>query len=250
MASFLKKIGKGISRVGKTVGHIAEKAAPFAGLIPGVGPLAGLAIGAGGSILAGHNLANTVKEGALGAASGLAGSKLRGGIGSIASRVLGSGGAPATAGGAAPGGDAAAGSGALGSIGALVAAARAHGVSIGDILQGGLAAAGGISGAVSAAKAGKKMDQAVGRQSAIADQLSSSGSAMQKAASAGLLARLAQGPGRFVDRSNPFSANYGPPPAAPVGPPPAPLNAPAAPLMLPPPNVIPPSRRLALPAVA
>lgn len=227
MASFLKKIGKGISKVGKVVGTVAQKAAPFAGLIPGVGPLAGLALGAGGSVLAGHNMATTLKSGAMGAASGLAGSKLLGGKGisgllSKGAGMIGSGGAPAAAGAPATGGG-----GVLGSIGSLVAEAKKRGISIGDLVKLGIGGAGAVAGISSANKAGKQGDVASGKQAAIADQMNARGAPMAEAASRGLLARLAQGSQPYADRANPFTANFAPPPVAPA----------AAPILAPPPPV-------------
>lgn len=65
----------------KKVGHIAEKVAPFAGLIPGVGTLAGAAIGGLGALAAGDGLKGALKYGVEGGLSGLGGSKLLGGKG-------------------------------------------------------------------------------------------------------------------------------------------------------------------------
>lgn len=234
----LKKVGKVAQKVGKTVGTVAQKAAPFAGLIPGVGPLAGLALGAGGSVLAGHNLATTLKSGAMGAASGLAGSKLLGGkgIGGLLSRAqgaIGSGGAAAGAEGAAAGGG-----GIPSSIGGLIAAAQKRGISIGDLVKLGIGGAGAVAGISSANKAGRAADAAFGKQGAIADQMNARGAPLADAASKGLLARLAQGSNPYADRANPFTANFAPPPAAAAAPPPAPmLPPPPAPApALPPPG--------------
>jgi hypothetical protein len=229
MASFFKKIGKAVQKVGKVVGTVAQKAAPFAGLIPGVGPLAGLALGAGGSVLAGHNMASHLKSGAAGAASGLAGSKLLGGkgIGGIAALLKG-GGAPAAAGsGATAAAGAGGGGGMLGSIGSLVAEAKKRGISIGDLISGGIGAAGAVSGIVGSAKSGKKESDYLGRQSAIADQLNARGSSLADPAAAALVARLKQGSQPYIDRANPFSAKFAPPP--PVAPMPGPAVAPQLP---------------------
>lgn len=93
---------------------------------------------------------------------------------------------------------------------------------IGGLLKGGLDVAGGISGMVSSAKASKKEGEMLGNQHGIANSMNARGGAMADAASKGLLARLAAGPratpdfGRFVDRANPFSGQFAPPPVAPT----------------------------------
>lgn len=80
-------IGKAIKKGVGFVGDVAKKAAPFAGLIPGVGTLAGGAMGVLGSAGSdfGHgkkfDLGGALKSGAMGAASGFGGSKLLGGKG-------------------------------------------------------------------------------------------------------------------------------------------------------------------------
>lgn len=79
--SFLGSIGHGLKKIGHAVGGVAEKAAPFVGLIPGVGTLAGGAIGGLGALAHGDGLGGALKYGALGATSGLANSKLLGGGG-------------------------------------------------------------------------------------------------------------------------------------------------------------------------
>lgn len=56
----------------KGIGKVAGIAAPFASLIPGVGPLAGAAIGAGGKLLSGGGAKGAVTGGLEGAAGGLA----------------------------------------------------------------------------------------------------------------------------------------------------------------------------------
>lgn len=92
----------------KKVGGLAEKAAPVVGLIPGVGTLAGGAIGGLGALAHGDGLRGALKYGAMGAASGLAGSKLLGGKGILGvpgalKKVIGSGGHPEVV-GLGPGG--------------------------------------------------------------------------------------------------------------------------------------------------
>lgn len=61
MSSFLHKIGS-----------VLHKAAPFAGMIPGVGTLAGGVIGAAGGALDGGGWKGALKGGAMGASGGLA----------------------------------------------------------------------------------------------------------------------------------------------------------------------------------
>lgn len=58
-----KSIGRGLKKVGKTVGGVVSKAAPFAGLIPGVGPLAAGGLGAAGAALSGKNLKDIARAG-------------------------------------------------------------------------------------------------------------------------------------------------------------------------------------------
>lgn len=60
----------------KSLGKIARQAAPFASLIPGVGPLAAAGLGAGGSLLEGKG----VKGAVTGGLSGYGGSQLLGGL--------------------------------------------------------------------------------------------------------------------------------------------------------------------------
>ncbi len=81
----------------KKVGGVAKKVAPFAGLIPGVGTLAGAAIGGLGSLASGDNIGEALKNGAIGGLSGYGGSKLLGGKG-----ILGIGGALKKVGGRTP----------------------------------------------------------------------------------------------------------------------------------------------------
>lgn len=69
--------------VANTWGETGEFAAPYVGLIPGIGPLAGGAIGAGSGLLAGDGLKGALKYGTRGALSGLAGSALGGAPGII-----------------------------------------------------------------------------------------------------------------------------------------------------------------------
>lgn len=75
--SFLGSVVHGIGSAVKGVGHLAEKAAPYVGMIPGVGTIAGGAIGGLGGLAAGDGLSGAVKYGAEGAAGGYGGAALR-----------------------------------------------------------------------------------------------------------------------------------------------------------------------------
>jgi|ERR1043166_1987441 hypothetical protein len=91
----LSNIGGAVENVGnafagkgaflRDIGKAGEAAAPIAGLIPGVGPLAGLALGAGGGLLNrglnARGLGEAAKFGGEGALSGFAGKELLGGKG-------------------------------------------------------------------------------------------------------------------------------------------------------------------------
>lgn len=86
-------MGLSLKKIGKAIGGVMKKAAPVVGLIPGVGTLAGAAIGAGGSVLSGNNLKSHLKHGAIGGISGAAGGLLKGsgGASSILSKIPGGG---------------------------------------------------------------------------------------------------------------------------------------------------------------
>lgn len=103
-----------IKKIGKQVGGVVSKAAPFAGLIPGVGPLAAGALGAGGALISGKNLKDIAKAGlvsgggaflggkALGALKGVGGGVpdvLRNGVPSKVTDLLSGGGAVSSSGG-------------------------------------------------------------------------------------------------------------------------------------------------------
>lgn len=60
------------------VGGLAEKAAPFVGMIPGIGTLAGGAIGGLGALAHGDGIGGALKYGAEGAAGGIGGGLLKG----------------------------------------------------------------------------------------------------------------------------------------------------------------------------
>lgn len=81
--SFFKSIGKALKGVGKTVGGAMKFAAPFAGLIPGVGPLAAAGLGAGGNLLgralSGQKTFGDLGQTAMSAGAGAGGAALSGG---------------------------------------------------------------------------------------------------------------------------------------------------------------------------
>jgi hypothetical protein len=87
--SIFKKIGKAVKKAGKFVGNVASQAAPLVAMVPGVGTVAGAALGAGGAALAGKNLKTILTRGALGAAGGLAGGAVRGLIGGAGRGLVG-----------------------------------------------------------------------------------------------------------------------------------------------------------------
>lgn len=84
---------KWAENAGRTVGKAAKQAAPVVGLIPGVGTVAGAAIGGLGSVLSGGNMQSHLKSGLSGALSGYANTKLLGGEGykGILSQIPGMG---------------------------------------------------------------------------------------------------------------------------------------------------------------
>jgi hypothetical protein len=119
------------------------------------------------------------------------------------------------------------------------AAAEKRGLSMSDIIKGGIEGYGAISGINSANKAGRAAGKAMSTQEGIASSMNARGGAMADAASKGLLARLQAGPratpnySQFIDRVNPFSGQFAPPnPAAPVANPPIG----ATPILPPPPR--------------
>lgn len=76
--SFLGKIGGALKHGVHELGGLAEKAAPVVGMIPGVGTLAGGAIGGLGALAHGDGLKGMLKSGAMGALSGYGGGLLKG----------------------------------------------------------------------------------------------------------------------------------------------------------------------------
>jgi hypothetical protein len=107
--------------------------------------------------------------------------------------------------------------------GDVVGAVQKKGFSVGDIVKGGLEAAGAVSGINSANQAGRAASGAMTAQSGLANELANSGRAtnaratmLADPAAKALLARLQAGPStQFLDRSNPFTANFAPPTSQP-----------------------------------
>lgn len=75
---FFGKIGHAIGHGVHELGGLAEKAAPYVGMIPGVGTIAGGAIGGLGALAHGEGLKGALKYGAEGALSGYGGGLLKG----------------------------------------------------------------------------------------------------------------------------------------------------------------------------
>lgn len=78
---------KGIS----AIGNVASKAAPLAGMVPGLGTVAGGLLGLGGGLVSGQGIGGSLKRGLVGAAGAGLGSALSGGAGlpGIAKRIGG-----------------------------------------------------------------------------------------------------------------------------------------------------------------
>lgn len=76
--SFLGKIGGAIKGAVHGIGGLAEKAAPYIGMVPGVGTIAGGLVGGAGALAHGDGLKGALKYGAEGAASGFGGGLLKG----------------------------------------------------------------------------------------------------------------------------------------------------------------------------
>lgn len=80
----------GLKKIGKVVGGVAKQAAPVISMVPGVGTVAGAAIGGLGSLASGDNLKTAIGYGVKGAMPGMLG-KLAGagGIAGKAGSILG-----------------------------------------------------------------------------------------------------------------------------------------------------------------
>ncbi len=141
------RVGSGIQKIGDGVGEVGKIAAPYVGLIPGIGTAVGGALGAASSALAGDNRNQILNTGIKGALSGYAGSKVGGLPGLIGSgKGLIAGGLGSVLGGGAAGQagmdtdamlDPLGGGGLLGGLGGLLGG----GANLGGL--GGLLAAGG-----------------------------------------------------------------------------------------------------------
>jgi hypothetical protein len=187
--SWLSSAVKSVRKVGSKVGGVVKKVAPLAGLIPGVGTIAGAGIGALGSIMEGHNgVGGTLKAAAGGGLGGLANQTLLKGAGYKGLGALLKGGAAGNVASTVGGGLKSALGSALGNGGA--------GFGLKDLLGLGIAGAGAYSGI-------KQSQAAEARAKPMLD-----------ASSAGLIARLKQGPrstqsfSRFRDLKNPFAGQY------------------------------------------
>lgn len=228
---------KSVRKIGSKVGGVLKKAAPLAGLIPGVGTAIGAGIGALGSVMEGHNgLSGTLKAAAGGAAGGLANKVLLGGKG-----VLGVGGAAGkladivkTGKTGDPIADAAVG---------LIAkkGTAGGGIDLGKLLGLGLGGYAAVTGNKDAEAQRKKQEVFTGKQLGIADEIAARGrmlnanaDKMRDASAPALLARVAAGArstpsfaARFTDARNPFAKNY---PAPPTATPPMGMPSPGQPI--------------------
>lgn len=135
--SFLGSIGGAIKHGVQGLGHLAEKAAPIVGLIPGVGTLAGAAIGGLGGLAAGDGLGGALKYGLQGAASGFGGGLLdnAGGISGIASHIPGAQSLESILGSV--------GGGAAGSVGNTSLGLGAAGTGVGGVADAAAGSSGG-----------------------------------------------------------------------------------------------------------
>jgi hypothetical protein len=214
--SFISKVRK----IGSKIGGVVKKAAPLAGLIPGVGPLAGFGIGALGSIMEGHNgVGGTLKAGAGGAAGGLANKVLLNGQGYKGLGALVKGGAGGAAGKVGNAVKTAAGG--AGSALAGVLGKSGGGFGLKDLLALGIGGAGAVSGIKDSRAARAREAELTGKQLGLADETAGYGRDMiarskplLDAGSTGLLDRLKQGPrktqsfSRFRDLTNPMSGQF------------------------------------------
>ena len=144
-----KKLKKKVKKAVKKVGNLAQDVAPFAGLIPGVGTVAGAALGAGGSLLSGDKFSTALKSGVMGGVGGYLGGQV-GGLPGIIGGFTGAGGGLANlgAGGALNG--LINGTGGLGGLaGAAGGAGGGSNALLGSLLNLG----GGIYGAHTAGQA-------------------------------------------------------------------------------------------------
>lgn len=74
-------MSKGLKSIGKSIGSVAKTVAPVASFIPGIGPIASAAIGAGGAALSGDNRQSILQSGLMGGLGSLGVGALTGGGG-------------------------------------------------------------------------------------------------------------------------------------------------------------------------
>lgn len=149
-------MSKGLKSIGKSLGSVAKTVAPVASFIPGIGPLASAAIGAGGAALAGDNRQSILQSGLMGGLGSL-GIGALGGSGGLSGILGGLGGILGGGQQVPPGGykigttvydsngnivsdSMASGGGFLGGLGSLLQG------GLGSLLGGGASAAGGAQG--------------------------------------------------------------------------------------------------------
>ena len=194
-------IGNALKGVGKTLGKVAQFAAPLLAAT-GIGsPLAMAAMAAGGSVLKGGRPLEHLASGAGAYGAGA----LRGG-GNAAQAAAGAGG----------------GGGGGGILDSIQKALGGGKIGLGDIVQ----AIPGILGTIESARAGGKRNTALDRQLGLATDLARDQAPLRQAGSSALLQRIAAGGrampdfSRIVQTGNPFARKAAAPePAAPAGPP-------------------------------
>lgn len=216
-------------------GKLLKKAAPFVGMIPGIGTIGAAALGGLGGLASGTSIGKGAAGGALG---GLAGGALRG-LGGIAGKALGGEGGGLL-------------SNILGGAGNLLGSAgKALGInSPQDLLQAAMTGYAGYQGLKAGGAAEKGMTQSLEDQRALAKRMQeiaeeryAQGAPVRGEALGRIQERISAGPratpdtSRFADTLNPFRARFGGMPGA--GPPPG-ISAvgggpPPMPPMLPPP---------------
>ena len=225
--SWLKKGLKG-------VGKLAVKAAPYVGMLPGVGTVGAAALGGLGGLMSGTSIGRGAAGGALGGLAGGALGKFGGLIGAGAG-ALGLGG-----GGEAGGGGLDLSKFLKGAGGLIGQGYQALGGTPQDLLQAALTGYSGYQGVKASGEAEKGMAGALASQQEIAQRMQQlaeerhgQSSPARLAALEKLQSRISAGPratpstSRFADVLNPFRARFGGMPGAePTGP--SPLIAAAA----------------------
>ena len=190
MSKVVKGIGHALKKIKplKLIGGLAKGASKIAGFVPGVGTLAGAALGAGGGLLSGEGFKGALKGAATGAlpgfAKGIAGKLGAGNFLSKAVSTLGGKGLP-------------------GSKGSLI---------------GQLATAiPGVIGTIGSLKAQGRANKALQTSTDTANALLREGAPLRTGANAAILARLnAGGPDLSFasDQLNPYTQNFDPQGAA------------------------------------